>query len=686
MVPHVGAIQPTGPITIEIEGQGSQDPMVFEAVLNVTANVKVENAVLSVQTGREVESGQQDIQLQLGLREPQRVPLSLKAAQPGQFRIEFHIKAKAQGFDEGGAVERRYLVTDGKNPARLLTGKQLRREFRIDVDKRLRGSQAQSPEGGVTLDTLLRGKLKAIERDPAQDGKLTPQPLAPPSSGIEPYEQGHVMDKTADVIRDLDPLTIIGQILYTDRGGALRPFVNATVDIRDSDTGPDEQLISVITGWDGRFSAMVNNDDGWFQNGRDIYIRIRTTNSRFRVEDCSYLPDWTYAWESDVRDDLSDGTVVDFGSLSLVSYDEAAILFIDLNQGWNFLTSSGGQDPGFVDLCFPEDASVYSTFWEEIDIEDGDEVARDIVLHEYGHATMHNAYDGYWPSNTGGSHSFDDMLHPNMAFTEGWGTFIALAINPDGVYHSNGWSRGIESFSHISGHSADDGKTNEGHVAAGMNDVRDTASDGGCTSGDCDPSGANATPFATIWRDAFWRSNADNIDDHWDRLCGELSSAQRPDAIKALTFNDIDVSSCVCTVNLAFAGQTNASTVIPAVRQFRDRGLRSSPMGRRIIETYYRHTAEIAKQVVSDDSLRQSAIHLFSRVAEVESLLRRDAQDEILLDAETAKIAREFIARLRQAASDELRAALDLVEPLVGDFEGLPARAVRAKLLHHQVK
>jgi hypothetical protein len=46
MVPHVGAIQPTGPITIEIEGQGSQDPMVFEAVLNVTANVKVENAVL----------------------------------------------------------------------------------------------------------------------------------------------------------------------------------------------------------------------------------------------------------------------------------------------------------------------------------------------------------------------------------------------------------------------------------------------------------------------------------------------------------------------------------------------------------------------------------------------------------------------------------------------------------------
>jgi len=351
-----------------------------------------------------------------------------------------------------------------------------------------------------------------------------------------------------------------------------------------------------------------------------------------------------------------------------------------LNQVWNFLTAIGGQDPGFVDLCFPEGASQYSTFWEEIDIEDGDEVARDIVLHEYGHATMHNAYGGDWPSNTGGSHGFDDILNTNFAFTEGWGTFIALSINDDGVYDSNGWSRNIESFNHSSGHTDGDGQQNEGHVAAGMGDVRDRNSDGNCTSGDCDPSGVNNAPFAVIWRDSFWGSDANNIAEYWPLLCNELNANQRTAALQSLAFNDIDLSNCACTIELALQDQNDGPEVVKDLREFRDLGLRKTDFGQRIIDLYNRHSEEASGILLKNPSLIRDAATLARRAAEAHRILKSGGKGEVLLNEKEAQWAREFIAELQKYSSREFLQDLENVKTLVDKFEGLRADEVRAKL------
>jgi hypothetical protein len=334
-----------------------------------------------------------------------------------------------------------------------------------------------------------------------------------------------------------------------------------------------------------------------------------------------------------------------------------------------------------VDLCFPEGASQYSTFWEEVDIEDGDEVARDIVLHEYGHATMHNAYGGDWPSNTGGAHGFDDVVHQNFAFTEGWATFIALAINPDGTYHSNGWSRAIEQFGHATGHSGGDGPRNEGHVAAGMNDVRDSATEGNCATGACDPSGANRAPMATIWRRAFWGSDADNIGEYWPRLCQELATTgQRDDAVRALGFNDIAVRNCVCIVRDLFARAAGADSVIRNLQELRDLALRPTPSGQRIVELYYRHSGEVAALALRDPEIRAAAETLFRRAAGARRALETAKGDEVLLDQRHAELARTLIARLQRRGSAELVQDLELVKDLVDDFEGLQVDEVRARL------
>ena len=442
------------------------------AVVTVTANMEVGKAVLSIHTAADLKLEAERQELRLSPKEPQTIRVPITVGKVGVHLIDFRVQAEAKGYETAGGVERRYVVLDDTAAARILTGKEVRREQRMEIDRKLQEGLRQQPNAGLSIDTFLRRPLKPVTRAPAIDDRAR--------RAWHPLLRGSSLTRSTrwSTARRLwcegsTRITVTGRLFYTDRGGVLRQLVNATVDIRDSDTFGDEQLASVATGWDGRYTAVVNNDDGWFQNGRDIYVRVRATNSRFRVQDCAAWPDWTYSWVSDVRDDLSDGTVVNFGDLATNENNEASILFQDLNQGWNLLTVAGAQDPGFVDLCWPEGSSAYSTFWEEIDIEDGDEVARDIVLHEYGHATMHNAYDGYWPSNTGGAHGFDGILHQNMAFTEGWGTFIALSINDDGVYNSNGWSRAIEGFSHVTGHTDGDGQVNEGHVAASMHDVRE---------------------------------------------------------------------------------------------------------------------------------------------------------------------------------------------------------------------
>lgn len=675
------AIQPTPPVSIDVAEEPGGKENSVTAIVTITANVEVSKPVLSFQTAKDdLKLGAERQELRLAPKKPQTIRIPITVGKAGVYRIDFRVQAQAKGYETAGGFARRYVVYDGKRPPRILTGKEVRREQRLDVERKLQEELRKQPESGLSIDTFLRRPLKPVKAAPTVDDKAR-QALAPPAPGIEPYETGAVVDKTADVVRKLDPITVTGRIFYTDRAGALRPLINATVDIRDSDTFSDEQLTSVITGWDGRFSAVVNNDDGWFQDGRDIYIRVRTTNSRFRVQDCAAWPDWTYSWVSDVRNDLSDGTVVDFGDLATGDNNEASILFQDMNQGWNFLTTAGGQDPGFVDLCWPEDSSAYSTFWEEIDIEDGDEVARDIVLHEYGHATMHNAYGGYWPSNTGGDHGFDDILHQNMAFTEGWGTFIALAINDDGVYNSNGWSRSIENFSHVTGHTSGDGQVNEGHVAAGMNDVRDTAADGSCAGGAaCDPSGANAAAMSQIWRDAFWGSKADNIGAFWPRLCAELDSAQGSAAVKALAFNDINVSACKCAATTALADTPRGAAAVKDLRALRDRGLRNTALGQRVIDIYYRHTAEVTGLMLKDAELRKAGATLFGRAVDAyRALLKGGEKNEVMLDARHAKLAQDFVQRIQKAGSPELRQDFEEVRRLIDQLEGRSYEEIRQK-------
>ena len=203
---------------------------------------------------------------------------------------------------------------------------------------------------------------RSLPLDDAQGGAKVLEVSASP---LNAWERETFVDRSRETEAELDPLTIRGRAFFVDFDGVTRPLVNATIRVMDDDPGPDEYITSTITGWDGQFSTVVDNSDGWFQDGRDIYIRILTTNSRFRTEDCSYYPDWTYAWRANDSSDVSDGTIVDFGSFALAGATNArraAMIFQRLNSGWNHFTGTGQQDPGFTDSCYPESADTLRHF------------------------------------------------------------------------------------------------------------------------------------------------------------------------------------------------------------------------------------------------------------------------------------------------------------------------------------
>lgn len=644
-------------------------PNALVTEVSITAHVEVANATLVVKLSEQVTAEPGKVALRLDKGKTATVAIRIQARQNGDHRLVFIVEASAPRLERAGTTARRYLVVDGKQPARLLSEHGLRRLQRQRAAERVTAEKGTRVQ---TMDEYLAGHLAKIPSPPVvkEDRRAA---LALPAP-LESYDV--VKDPSAKVAATLDPITITARLFYVNRAGVLRPLVNATVDIYDREAGADDFLVTTITDWHGEFSATVNNNDGAFADGRDIYFRARATNARFRVRDCAG-DDWTYAWRSEVRKDVEEGSVVDFGGLQLVNYEEAAIVFQDMNLGWNYLTVSGGQDPGRTTVCFPEDGSYYSTGTKKFYIEACDEsatspwVAVDVVLHEYGHATMHNAYDGYWPPNTGGPHGFDDILDPNFAFTEGWATFIGLSIISDGVYNSCGWSQNIEIFVHGTVHTAGDGEQNEGHVAAGMGDVRDRTVDGACATGTCDPSGDNSVPMSTIWRGAFWGSKADNIDEYVARLCQDIDpAAQRQTAARALEHNHIEPFLCACAVEAAVEGAPNGATIIKSLRELRQKGLRGSNLGEWVLTLYHRHSNEVATLISKDPELRRTALILFSRAAGAYEGLVTD-KDEVLLDARHAGLARRFVEQLQLAGSKQLKHDFDAVKHLINEFESV---------------
>lgn len=621
----------------------------------------------------------------------------------GRYRVELELTGRVGG--KQAVVDRivlYQLVGDGR-PALTLPADLRRR----DQAQRLSAFRQQLDRFPDRPDVRLLAPGTAAA-PPAALAAIEPIRNRPPlqvrGEGPPALIRRYVNDRVRESWTGNDPITVRGRIVYEDFEGTWRPLINVSVNLYDDDTFGDEHLGTTVTDWNGEWSFTVNNDDGFWQNGRDVYYEFHLANTRWAVRDDD---DDDYLWQSAVRDDVSDGTVVDFGGETGSTDPESMHVFAVLNLGWNHITTAGGQDPGMIAARFPTSGSFFSPADEHVHIDAADNDSPDTILHEYGHALMHKAFGGTSIS-PGGSHSFsDDAQDEGLAYSEGWATGYMLSVCPDSMYN---WHEGnaenagewptcmrqddggqeIELFGDAGNRI---GEKNEGRVAAAVNDFRDRTNDdnGGSLdrgrTGESDANSANTISLATLYRDNMWGVVHDDFLDYWITLAGDLTGTPRTRAGDIMQYNwmslPIDVS-CVAS-KVAVAERPDAVALLVGLRAFRDKGLKPLQAGRRWIQAYYSHSPEMAMLLLRDREARQAAVEVIVHFAQLgrafasqktlEDMFNANAQ---VLPGEVERAAQRVLQSIEKGGSPELRREVEPVRVAMRSFRGLSlAQALR---------
>lgn len=630
-------------------------------------------------------------------RGEQRVEVQVPAlTKRGRYRVELELVGYIG--DKPAIVDRvvLYQVFEDGKPS-LVTAPDLRKQDSLQRKEAFRRHLGKFPDRPdirlLSPPTIAVPPSFSVEATAMKDRpQLQVRGDGPPAS-IRRYVVDHVKDSWS---RN-DPITVRGRIVFQDFEGTWRPLVNVSVNLYDDDTFGDEHLGTTVTDWNGNWSFTVNNDDGFLQNGRDIYYEFHLGNTRWNVRDAGGDD---YVWQSAVHDDLSDGAVVDFGDETGSTDPEAMQVFAVFNLGWNHIATAGGQDPGMIETRYPTSGSFFSPSAETVNIDTADNDGPDTILHEYGHALMHKAFGGTSIS-PGGAHGFgDDSQDPGLAFSEGWGTGFMLSVCPDGMYNwhegntenagewpsctvQNDGGREIEQFAD-GGNRV--GERNEGRVAAAINDFLDQPNDtnGGSEdrgrNSESDANSGNRISLATIFRDSMWGFVHNDFLEFWTTFAGNLSGTTRTQADNIMQYNWMSLPvdlSCVAS-KITVAERKDAPTLLEGLRAFRDKGLKPLQVGRQWIQTYYSHSPELAMLLIRDAEARKAAVEIIAHFSELGKAFAHHRTLERMLNANTQVLPKNVEAAIQRVlrtiekeGSPELRREVEPIRETLRPFRGL---------------
>ena len=315
-------------------------------------------------------------------------------------------------------------------------------------------------------------------------------------------------------------ITIVGSISYDIGNGDSKPVRYATVVLVDDETlGEDEVAISHTNSL-GEYYFNVDNDDGYLQGGRDVFVRIKCESSAAKTVDNNEI---LYETTTLIEENVPDGATVDFGS-PIIGMDSAAWEAMDsVIDEYQWIDNRVGWIRPQITIRYPfgdwprHNISYYldsgEIVRESIDLPLKNTIPfgwDDITLfHEYGHAVMLSAY-GYnannMPTSThrGESHFVFSEKDGGFALIEGWAEFMQAAVaNDPNVLEEN--SQNIENndwFNYTDDNDMD-GNIIEGSVASILWDIFDEANDDDIYEG-----------FDEIWS-ILKNDNPDDINEFW---------------------------------------------------------------------------------------------------------------------------------------------------------------------------
>jgi len=275
-------------------------------------------------------------------------------------------------------------------------------------------------------------------------------------------------------------LTVYGRWMFHDRNNDVVPANNFLVQLLN---GNNSHLAWGYTGADGRFSLGPVNNPG------SVGVRVRIwMYDAYESGTLMVMPQggagWadTYSWDTGVyvvspyMPEYSVGTHTVAAPTAAHPQPKACWLLDDLRRGFSFPPDP----PGSFTIEWPHPGGNQRRGSDgHILLTRDSSDSPDSLLHEMGHGVMANFYDAWPPANCPSPHFINRASNPVCAWTEGWATFWAFAVNDDPFYDwPGGGSTDFESPTWGNPGHWDEGDDVEGRVAGALWDIVDPADDG----------------------------------------------------------------------------------------------------------------------------------------------------------------------------------------------------------------
>ncbi|UYZ39565.1 MAG: PKD domain-containing protein [Candidatus Methanospirare jalkutatii] len=331
--------------------------------------------------------------------------------------------------------------------------------------------------------------------------------------------------------------SVKGYFVYTDDHGEERPVRYARVELYDNEPYPlpPELLQTTHTDANGYYEFdPIDNNDGFLEGGRDIFVVVYADTDAVRVTDGSSVYSHPTEIVDNVGPDDITGGYLDMGKIN-VDNDGAFNIYNTTIDEYQWLNERVDWTREQIEVRWPyggwpQHVYIYNTLTgaiieEWIEVPNGWEWDRHTPLHEYAHGIMLAAY-GYNhfnmpPAGNYNGHWIYMESDPGFAFIEGWAEFMECAIDNDKDYsfntsetiESNDWAD-YESFGNW------DGSIVEGAVASILWDIFDPSDpndncedgffDDGISLGD-----GISNEFNKLW-EIILKDNPKDIDDFWN--------------------------------------------------------------------------------------------------------------------------------------------------------------------------
>jgi hypothetical protein len=210
------------------------------------------------------------------------------------------------------------------------------------------------------------------------------------------------------------------------------PLAGIGVEFRESDLLFDDSYGTLGTDANGNVAGSFCDDDGWFDDTLEIYLRVYAERGdpKVYVEDSSWIDE---EYEYDTAEKDSGGGTLNF-EIHMGDVWSGIFNIVDIaSQTVDFWRSSGGSFSEETEIHWEEgygdDKSYYDSFWSEITIADDpsdpDQWDEPIFVHEWGHfADDYHSCD----DSPGGDHAPGQIIDPELAWGEGYPTYFSSAM------------------------------------------------------------------------------------------------------------------------------------------------------------------------------------------------------------------------------------------------------------------